>query len=188
MAAKTKNRKRKPAAPKKQQPAAKKGSLLDIRLLTTNPKVKELIDKDPDFRAKFEKAKAGIIAGHGMIKSPEHAYKILKCKKTELVVLIQVQPSDRRSIHKEAAAVIVSTMCGRIQYGETIEFKNLKRACEYVQDVDQLQIERFTSETVKRHAHDIANSVISELKPIVDKAISNGMQREASDNKREDKK
>jgi hypothetical protein len=152
---------------KKNAPKQQRRRLVDIKILTDHPKIQELL-KTPEFKERFEKTKGNIIAGYNLLKTPPFC-KILKDDKTGLVILLEVQPHSGRYIHKLPATVNITTMVGRIKYVETADFKNLRRACEYVNDFDQKQSARFTESAINVHSKDMINHVISELSPMLDK-------------------
>lgn len=170
MAKKTPSKKRKPAVKARRVPKPpKQRRLVDIKILTDNVKIQELL-KTPEFKTKFDLAKSQIIERYNLIKSPPFC-KILKCDKTGLVILLQVYPSKRNAIHNNFCAVTITTMLGRVLYDEQAEFKNLRRACEYVSDFNQEQAARFTQSAINAHAKDMINYVATELSPIMDRIM-----------------
>lgn len=188
MATKKQNPKKSAAKPQaKKAPAKKSLKLMDIQILTKNEKLKELL-KDPKFKAEFEKRKQAIIDGHQHIQSPPYSCKPMVCKKSGLVVLLQIQPSNPRSIHRGPCAVTITTFIGRLQYKEQLELPNLRRACEYIKDYGVEQCARFTDIAVSKHAMDVVDAVTRDLMPMINgeqKSEVNTRQADNADQRRE---
>lgn len=177
---------KKPAAkPRAKKASAKKPELVDIQFLTNHPKVKELA-KQPNFKQRFELVKEKIKAGYKFIESPPFCKPLID-KSTGLIVLLEVQPSDPKSIHRKPAAVFIKTMVGRLQYIEEAEFKNMQRACEYIADFDQKQAARFCASAVKRHAYDVTEMAMKEIMPLIDQTV-NEAKEPTNLEKKEEKK
>lgn len=179
MATKTKTQKKPAAKPQAKKAPAKKGKrLTDIVLLTDDERIKDLM-LDPKFKAEFDKRKDLIIQRFNLTKSPPSSCKIIIDNATGLTVLLQIQPSNPRSIHQGPCAVTITTFVGRVQYFEQPEFTNLRRACEYIKDFGQEQAARFTEAALNKHANDIMRSVVRDIVPMIDSALAdNGDKRE----------
>jgi hypothetical protein len=186
MASKNKNPKKPAAKPQaKKAPAKKERRLTDIVLLTDDERIKDAM-KDPKFKAEFDKRKDIIIQRFNLIKSPPSNCKIIVESESGLTVLLQIQPSNPRSIHRGPCAVTITTFVGRVQYFEQPEFTNLRRACEYIKDFGQEQAKRFTEAALNKHANDVMRSVVSDIVPMLESAtVNNKMAPENNGDKKE---
>lgn len=135
--------------------------LSKVEMDLLGPKALQLL-KSPSFKENWEAKKDAIIDKYKNVSTPPFT-KIIKDKKSGLVVLISASPKDIKDIRNCDCEVFIQTMLGDIHYVEHITFSSLKRACEHVQDFNQAQSERFCQTAIRKHKRAIVAANTTSL-------------------------
>lgn len=140
-----------------------------LQILIGGPHGEKLM-KHPRVIAAIEAAKRSIIEGHKHIVSPPYC-KIITDEKSGLKINLLALPERGELGENQGTVALTTVIAGGVVYEERAHFESLTKACEYIDDFEQKQSNRFSHRAISHYAKKVVMRIDNRISPVINSVV-----------------